>query len=269
MAEFSALMQQLAQPGADGSYRVTVSDDWLQGRTAYGGLSAALCLQTAMRALPDLPPLRSAQLAFIGPATGELKPQATELRRGKSAVYVAVDCSGDAGLATRALFCFGAARPVVHSHAGLVMPKVAPPGPSSTFFTPGIAPKHTKYFDGQFAGGEMLFSGGKNPTMALWIRHRDPVTRAATGADAMVALLALADAPPPAVFVLYDKFVPISTMTWHIDMLTDDLSTDDGWWLLRVETESADLGYSGQAMTIWNAAGRPVAAARQTVAVFG
>lgn len=269
MTEFSALMRQLTQPGADGSPGVTVSEDWLQGRTVYGGLSAALCLQAAMQTLPDLPPLRSAQLAFIGPATGELKPKACELRRGKSAVYVSVDCTGDLGLATRALFCFGVARPVAHTHLGLKAPQVAPPAQSANFFTPGVAPKHTKYFDGQFAGGEMLFTGGKNPTMTLWLRHRDPVTRAATGNDAMVALLALADAPPPAAFVLYDKFVPISTMTWQIDMLTDDLSTDDGWWLMTTQAESASLGYSGQAMTIWNATGRPVAAARQTVAVFG
>jgi hypothetical protein len=53
-----------------------------QGRTTYGGCSAALCLEAAKRLLRDqrhsagaaeLPPLRSAQVAFVGPAGGDVK----------------------------------------------------------------------------------------------------------------------------------------------------------------------------------------------------
>ena len=40
---------------------------WLQGRTVFGGLSAALSLQTVLlEAWPDLPPFKSAQVSFIG-----------------------------------------------------------------------------------------------------------------------------------------------------------------------------------------------------------
>ena len=41
-------------------------DTWMQGRTAYGGLTAAIALEAAMRSQADLPPLRSAQTAFVG-----------------------------------------------------------------------------------------------------------------------------------------------------------------------------------------------------------
>jgi hypothetical protein len=53
-----------------------------QGRTTYGGCSAALCLEAAKRLLRDqrhssgaaeLPPLRSAQVAFVGPAGGDVQ----------------------------------------------------------------------------------------------------------------------------------------------------------------------------------------------------
>ena len=47
----------------------------MQGKTTYGGLSAALCLEGARRLLLEdggsLPPLRSASVAFVGAAGGE------------------------------------------------------------------------------------------------------------------------------------------------------------------------------------------------------
>jgi acyl-CoA thioesterase len=52
--------------GADQSSRVTVPEDWMQGRTTYGGLTAALCLKAALPLAGDRP-LRSAQIAFVGP----------------------------------------------------------------------------------------------------------------------------------------------------------------------------------------------------------
>lgn len=94
---------------ADG-FVVPISDDWRQGRTAYGGLSAALCVECAMRSIPDLPPLRSAQFSFVGPAQGELRIVTSLLRRGKTVAFVAADVSGESGLAVRATLSFGAAR---------------------------------------------------------------------------------------------------------------------------------------------------------------
>ena len=51
-------------------------------------------------------------------------------------------------------------------------------------------------------------------------------------------------------------------------MLTDRIETEDGWWLLRTTAETVANGYSSQAMTIWNARGEPILAARQNIAVF-
>ena len=100
--------------------------------------------------------------------------------------------------------------------------------------------------------------------MTLWLRHVDPDLK-----PSMVALLALADATPPATLVLFEKPAPISTMTWTVDVAAETISTDDeGWWLVRTSAEYAGDGYSGQKMGVWNAAGDPVLLARQNVAVF-
>ena len=60
MTPFSSMLGTMTRSEDD--FAITLPPDWLQGRTAYGGLSAALCVQAALRAHPDLPPLRSATM---------------------------------------------------------------------------------------------------------------------------------------------------------------------------------------------------------------
>jgi acyl-CoA thioesterase len=261
MTPFSTLIAGVAE-GA-GVYVAAVTDDWRQGRTLYGGLSAALCVAMAIRAVPDLPPLRSAQFAFIGPASGAVQASPSLLRRGRSAAFVSVDLMAEAGLATRALLCFGTARVSALSHDGLKMPDVPPPQAYAAFFGRQGAPNFSQHFDAHLARGGALISGGADPDMMLWLRHRD---RAA--ANDAVALLALADASPPAAMVMFTAPAPISTMTWMVDILAEPPVADDGWCLMRSAAEAVADGYSSQAMTIWSASGRPLIAARQSVAIF-
>lgn len=108
MTPFSVLTAAMVQD--NGSHSIVLPADWLQGRTAYGGLSAALCLQATLRSIEDLPPLRSAQFCFVGPATGKLSISSDVLRKGKSTTLVGCDLTGDSGLAVRSTLCFVAGR---------------------------------------------------------------------------------------------------------------------------------------------------------------
>ncbi|MBU4436109.1 MAG: thioesterase family protein [Alphaproteobacteria bacterium] len=238
-----------------------VTDDWKQGRTTYGGLSAALCLEAATRTIPDAPPLRSGQFAFIGPAAGELAIQTQVLRQGKSTLFVGVDLIGEQGLATRAILTFGAARQSLVSHSDLPCPVVAPPADCAFFFPPGSGPGFSGQFEVKMAGGARPLSG-QPPEYLLWIRHRDPAARS------LAALIALADTPPPPAMTLFPKFGPISTMTWSLDIVGLPDPEDDGWRLLRSTAETIGDGYSTQGMMLWDASGQPLIAARQNVAVF-
>ncbi|ALL14020.1 thioesterase family protein [Caulobacter henricii] len=238
-----------------------VTDDWKQGRTTYGGLSAALCLEAALRTLPDAPPLRSGQFAFIGPAAGELAIETKVLRQGKSTLFVGVDLVGEQGLATRAILTFGAARESLVAHSDLPCPVVAPPADCEFFFPPGSGPGFSGQFEVRMAGGTRPLSG-QPPEYLLWIRHRDPTARS------LAALIALADTPPPPAMALFPKFGPISTMTWSLDVVGLPAEDDDGWRLLRSTAETIGDGYSTQDMMLWDQGGRPLIAARQNVAVF-
>ena len=260
--EFSELMHSIRRDRA--AWTVSVGDDWLQGRTIYGGLAGAICLEATQREFTDLPPLRSAQFAFIGPATGQLHITATTLRRGKSTVFIGTELHGDDGLATRATFCFGAARNSTLSYSAHDRQPTQAPETYPPFFEQ--APpflRFLQHIDGRQAGGNFPFSGGKDPTMTLWLRHRDPGLK-----PSLVSLLALADAPPPAALAMVKQVGPISTMTWSIDVLTDTIETDNGWWMIHSTADTAAGGYSSQSMTVWNTSGKPVMTNRQNVAMF-
>lgn len=258
---FASLLTAMVPDG--GGFTVVLPEDWLQGRTAYGGLTAALCFEAAQRRLPGLPPLRSAQFAFIGPASGGLTIVPTVLRQGKSTTFAAVDLTGEAGLAARALLCFGAARASTLEHWALPMPEVAAPEACPPFFLTPERPRFAWHFDSRLAGGARPRTPGTDPEILVWLRHRE-----AEADPSLTGFIALADALPPAAMVLFDEMRAISTMTWTLDMLTDAPASASGWWLVRTVAQTVAAGYSAQDMTIWNDRGEAVAAMRQSVAVF-
>jgi len=240
-----------------------VTDDWKQGRTTYGGLSAALCVEAAQRTFPEAPPLRSAQFAFVGPAAGELAIQVKPLRQGKSTLFVAVDLVGEQGVATHGVLTFGAARVSALDYGEVPAPAVAAPEACESFFPENRAgaPHFSAQFEVRKAGGTRPLAGGP-PEYLLWIRHRDPA------ATSLSALVALADMPPPPAMALFPQFGPISTMTWSLDVVGLPREDDDGWRLLRTRAETIGEGYSTQEMHLWDSQGRPLILARQNVAIF-
>jgi len=246
----------------NGALSLTIPADWMQGRTTYGGLSAAICLETALRAFPEAPPLRSALVSFIGPAGGAVEGRANMLRQGKSVTFVEAEVSGEKGLATRCAFAFGEARASQWNRTFTAAPDVPPPEECGPFGPPDAAISFTRHFDSRLAKGGRPVSGSKEHDHFIWVRHTDE------NAQGMVALLALADMPPPALMPMFTEFAPISSMTWMVNVLTDAPKTRDGWWLLESRAEHASQGYSSQDMLVWNRDGDLVIAGRQSVAIF-
>lgn len=258
MTSFSQIIDAITPRGD-----ANVPENWQQGRTTYGGLSAALCVAGALRATPNLPPLRSAQFTFIGPAAGPLRITPTILRQGKNSVFIAVDLTGEAGLATRALLTFGAPRASSLTYRARPAPAVPPPHECRNFFAGGIGPNFTANFEVLRAGGQAPISGAADPDLVVWFRHRDEAAR--TG---LLGLIALADAIPPAAFSMFTAPAPISTITWSIDVLDLDATTTTGWHLMQSRGDYIADGYTTQDMALWNESGIPLLLARQTIAIF-
>ena len=243
-----------------GGFRADIPADWLQGRTAYGGLSSALALHAAQGIEPDLPPLRSAQVSFIGPLSGNVSVIATKLRRGRTAAFIQADIVSDAGLGYRATFVFMAEQPSRVTLSGGLASRVPPPAPDAKLYT-----GPDEFFTGNFNFLDLKDAAKGEAEWLRWARLRD-----FAGLDPMVEVLALADALPPAAFKLFGKdFVPLSSVTWIVNLLTPAPATTDGWWLLAAESQHAVNGGSSQTMMLWNADGVPIAQGMQSVAIFG
>jgi acyl-CoA thioesterase len=258
---FSDVLASLS-PNA-GAFRVEPSEDWRQGRTLFGGLSACLAVAAAKRAFPDLPPLRSAQLTFIAPVTGELVIRPRILRAGKSTTFVAADGTTETGTALQVTLVCGHARRSTHSYQALPMPRVEPPNALPDFFSESFAPRFAGHFEARIAGGALPVSGAAKPEYLAWLRHRDQSAR-----NDIASLIALGDAVPPAALAMFANFAPISTITWFIDFFSNEIS-GAGWHLMQVEAETISDGYSSQRMVLWDTSGTPVLIARQNIAIFG
>ncbi len=105
-----------ARPTATGLL-ATIPEEWMQGRTSYGGLSSALALEAARTAADDLPPLRSATINFVGPLAGEVEVVTRVLRRGRNATWVSAEVTSEAGVGLTATFVFmGPVESSIHLH---------------------------------------------------------------------------------------------------------------------------------------------------------
>lgn len=242
----------------EGGWRGEIPDTWLQGRTSFGGLSAALALHAAQVSDVDLPPLRSAQVAFIGPLAGAVTVRATRLRRGRNAAFVQADVESETGLGLRATFVFmGPVASRVELRQGRA-PDFAKPAPGDTTFkgNAGFFTQNFEYVDRR--------DDSVGPAEWLrWVRLNDR-----EGLDPMVELIAVADCLPPAALKLLGGFAPVSSMTWLLNVLGPQPRTEDGWWLLRANADYASAGSSSQQMGIWNSAGEAIAEQMQSVAIF-
>ena len=262
MTTYTELLAGLKR-GDDGQVNAHVPTDWMQGRTTYGGLTAALCLETARGLVDDLP-LRSAQVAFVGPSGGEVSLKPTLLRRGKNTAFVSVDMAQPAGFASQCIFAFGKARESSQSFQHIPMPDVPSPNTAQSFFREGPRPGFTNNFNMKGVLGDAPITGSDKRSIGLWMRHKDD--RAPLDAT---AVLAIADAPPPAVLSMLKVPAPISSMTWMAEFLTDNITTEDGWFFALHTADTAIDGYSSQSMTLWNSDGDPILIGRQTITVFG
>lgn len=261
LSALDTLLATLADDGDD--IAATIDPSWMQGRTAYGGISSAVALAGVIhRHNPDKP-LRCAQISFVGPVGGDCRVATRVLRQSKSSLFVDAGVSSEAGFGTAALFTFSGDRTSHLDHVLLTMPDVPPPEALEPVPQNKHRPEFTAHFDMRPRGGPRLATQQKTADMLTWVRFTETPQ-----CNPAVALLALGDALPPAALHLFHEFGPISSMNWTINMLAAAPSTDDGWWLLSSSSRYARGGFSVQDMMIWNRAGEAVASGSQAIAIY-
>ena len=242
-----------------------ISEKWRQGRTAYGGVSAALALAAVNKSYPDLPPLRSANVNFIGPVPEAPVFRTEILRQGRNVTVVeSKGYDGDAPVVS-VTFCFGASR-----ESDLAVGYPAPKAPSPEECDPYTPKEYEAFVPVFFHKFETRYIEGGRPVTAqdegyirVWSRHKHEESR-----DGTESLFCIGDVLPPGALPMLKRPGPVSSMTWIFNILSDNPTTEDGWWQIETRLTAAQGGYSSQVMRVWNRSGELIAEGMQSVTIF-
>jgi acyl-CoA thioesterase len=243
----SELLRSLAADGRD-AWQLVLGEDWLQGRTAFGGLQAAL----AVRALRDLVP------------AGPLRLRGRVLRTGGSTVHAECRIVDGEQTLCLVLAIFGKAR----ASALRIAPAQPDAGladdPRREFpYIDGVTPAFTRHFVMRWARGGFPFQGAAEPATCIHVRHREPQTLDETH------IVALADTVPSPGLSLLRQRAMASSLTWTLELFDQRTHySHEAFWRMDTEVSVAAEGYLGQSAQLWTPDGTLAALSRQSVVVF-
>lgn len=247
---------------------ITVGADWFQGRSLFGGVTAALMLAKLQHILDKPRRLRSLTVNFVGPvnAAEAVHLHARVLRVGKSVLQGEVHLTQGGDVLAVLLASFGEAR---ESKAVQTVSTPAPQWqPPQDLPTQrdlgGLELAFLHYLDLRWAEGAQAFGGAKRASFGAYTRFQNQ-----SGAFTLAHLIALADGFPPAPSVLLDQIAPMSSLTWTLELLHEPqgISLDD-FWQYEVHTDYAAEGYGHTEARMWDKNGVLTVISRQTVTVF-
>jgi len=234
---------------------------WMQGRTMYGGASSFIAYVAANKAFPDLPPLRAAQVGFIGPVGEDIEARVSMLRTGKSVSHVETTLWCEDALVHRATWLFGRPRESNGHRAPDRLDAFDQPETCAAVAFRRGAPGFAQRMDLRYAGPAET---GRQPVVRRWARFHDR-----TGLDPLAELIAIGDALPPGSIRAMERPGPISSINWSLTLLGDAVTTRDGWWLLETASNHMADGFSSETLRAWNTDGVEVMRGLQSVAIFG
>jgi len=248
---------------------VIIPPSWGQGRSCFGGLTAALQFEAMSARVGADRPVRSLSISFVGPPAADvpISFEVEVLREGKAVSQLLGRAVQNGHVMLLVQGSFGAARESSIAVAAEPAPVFKPVDDVPAFpFIPGLMPEYLRFIDMRWALGGMPYSNTKSLSIGGYARLRDVEREPLT----VTHLLALVDTWPPAVLPHLSKPAPGSSLTWTIEFVQPlaHMTTHD-WTQYRAVIEHARDGYGHVAAALWSPAGELVAMSRQTVTVFG
>jgi acyl-CoA thioesterase len=244
-----------------------IGKDWTQGRTAYGGVSAALLYQAMQQVVGVNKQIRSLNTSYIGPIEADQGFRITTevIREGKNVTQVIAKIIQGDNVAVLSQACFGTARvskisvPASQPH-GMNYPEK----PDFMPVIPTVTPKFLKHYDLAQQKGGFPFTGKYGSEIHGWMRFN-----IAPKIFTQAHLVALIDMWPPAVLQLLREPAMASTVSWNLEFMHPQPEiTGDHWVAYKAHTRQASDGYAHTEADIWDKNGVLLAISRQTVAVF-
>jgi acyl-CoA thioesterase len=245
--------------------RSTFDESWTQGRSAFGGLSAAMAVTAMDKLTAGEIPLRSLMVSFIAPLPpGEVQLEATIQRQGRNVTQTSAGLYQDGQLCLQAMAAYGVSRDELAVPAETASPVSRESGLQIEQHRKRL-PAFLGRFDGAWVSDALPFSGSNSRQLDMWVRHRDGISGFANE-----KLVAIADIPPPVILSFYEQPpVPASSLTWSLEFVQDPKLIDSDWFYLEFTTEAAAEGYTQQSGRIYSQDGRLCALSRQCMVYFG
>ncbi len=256
----ASLIDPVAAEG--GPTTIPDADKWMQGRTLYGGASALVAYTAVRRAFTDLPPLRAAQIGFVGPVGESFSIRREIVRQGRNVTQVRSELFGDKGVLLTALWLFGDSREANALHdAERPGDWPGPPGEAEDAMS-GKGPAFiTENFEIRRA---QETRGPGEPVVRRWARLTDRGEL-----DPVSQIILMGDVLPPGAMRAMQRQGPLSSINWGFNLLDTHPQTSDGWWLAEAACQHADDGYSSERLRLWNTDGKQILDGMQSAAIFG
>lgn len=267
---FAAILQ--ARTRSDASVHFHVPDDWLQGRTSFGGLISAIAVQ-AMRdvaggAWPQEVSLRALQTSFVAPVgRGPVSVAVRLLREGKSARQVQAEVlqHGETCAVMLAVFATDRASTLATIRPTRPAPVRGVDELTTQLYLDGAMPAFLQHFERRWADGPLPFSGGSGSSISIHLR---PIAHDAAIVSNEILAVLLADLSPTPVIGQVKGPAPSSSVSWALELRPVAGDVAGGWWRADTDALVVEGGYVNQAGRLWAPNGDLAALAYQVVTVF-
>jgi acyl-CoA thioesterase len=247
-----------------------ISADWGQGRSIFGGLSAALVL-VHIEANTDLAArdLRTVNIHFCGAVTPEEPCEFRHqvLSKGRSVVQIEGQLLQGGEVKTAMVACFSTQRvsAIEVDCSNKQFPVAAADTAEMNFaFKQGSTPHFVSYFDLRQTNNNLPFTGSDHSQINGWMRYFRP-SEALNDAS----ILALIDAWPPAVLPMMRSRAPSSTITWNVEFMHPRAPLEvEAMLYYECIAIQAGQGYAHTEAKIYHPNGQLLALSRQMVGVY-
>lgn len=253
---------------AAGTAPFSIDPTWAQGRSVFGGLSAALLLvhMEKQTGLTDKE-LRTLNVHFSGAISADepCHMHYEVISEGRSVIQVQARLLQDNQCKTLVMACFAKNRDShVQYQPDSHQPSISREKAQALPFIKGVVPDFIQHLDLRFTSQSLPFSGAEQGIITGYMSFKEPF---AEFNDA--SIVALIDAWPPAIFPMLKGPAPGSSVTWNMEFIQPraELQQDDSLYY-ECEVKQADLGYAHTEAQIFHPNGELIALSRQLVAVY-
>lgn len=240
--------------------------NWCQGRTAFGGLSAAMLYRAMANQISDARKVLSLSTNFVGPLYAEIpfNIEVTVLRQGKNASQIQASIIQNDEVKVISLGSFAVDRESNVTINNQITTKLSQPNERNIMpYIEGITPEFFQHMAFDIHKGDMPFSNSKNHELAGWMKLKEQPE-----SMTIELLIALTDAWPPAQLQMFTQPAPASSMSWYLEFVPTKTFTKSLWLGFEAFTHFSAQGYACEEANIYTSQGDLVAMSRQTVALF-